>query len=93
MNRYPTPNPSGPLSWSLLTCHDIGKWDGIAYREMWPSVVEHLAELWGKAPEPFRRRLGDHYYALPRGRVTRPKGNYLILHGNDAPLGLVVRQI
>ena len=82
----PSPTPSGPPTWSILTCHDLNLRDGISHREMWPAVVEHLAGLWGKAPEPFKRRLGDHYYALPRGRVTRPKGKYLILHGNDAPV-------
>lgn len=82
----PSPTPSGPFAWSLLTCHDLGRWDGISHRELWPFVVGHLAILWGKAPDAFRRRLGDHYYALPRGRVTNPKGKYLILHGNDSPL-------
>jgi hypothetical protein len=79
----PSPDPSGPSSWSLLTCHDLRVWDGISHWEMWPHVLSHLAGLWGKAPEPFGRRLGDHYYALPRGRVTNPSGRYLILHGND----------
>ncbi len=74
----PTPKPSGPLSWALLTCHDLGAYDGISHREWWPSVLKHLAPAWGKDPIPFKRRLGDHYYALPRGRITRPKGKYLI---------------
>lgn len=81
----PAPNTNGSISWGLLTCHDLRLWDGVSHREMWPHVLHHLAGLWGKAPVPFRRRLVDHYYALPRGRVTRPEGNYLILHGNDAP--------
>ena len=37
-------------------------------------------------PAAFRDLLGDHYYALPRGRITRPKGNYMVFQGNDAPL-------
>lgn len=82
----PGPTPSGPPSWGLLTCRDLGKWDGIAHREMWPAVADHLAGLWGEAPEALRRRLSGHCYALPRGRVTRPEGNHLILHGNDAPV-------
>ena len=52
---------------------------------MWPYVLERLAPAWGKDPVSLKRLLGDHYYALPRGRVSRPKGNCLILHGNDAP--------
>jgi hypothetical protein len=49
-------------------------------------VLDYLAGLWGKAPEFLKRRLGDHCYALPRGRVTRPKGKYAILHGRDSPV-------
>jgi hypothetical protein len=78
--------PSPSLTWSLLTCHDLALEDGTAHRELWPFVLDHLAAAWGRDPKAFRRCLGDHYYALPRGRVMKPKGQYLILHGNDAPL-------
>jgi hypothetical protein len=69
----------------LLPCHDLNVWDGISHRELWPSVLDDLKGLWDRAHEPLKRRLGDHYYALPRGRVTRPKGRYAILHGRDSP--------
>ncbi len=82
----PAREPAGRISWRLLTCHDLGGWDGISHRELWPSVLAHLAASWEKNPVVLRRRLSDHYYALPRGRVTHPRGQYLILHGNDAPL-------
>jgi hypothetical protein len=43
-----------------------------------------------------RRRLARHCYGLPRGRITRPRGRFLLLHGADAPvadwLGRVVRR-
>jgi hypothetical protein len=81
----PTPTTTDSISWSLVTCHDVRLWDGISHREFWPSMLERLAPAWGKDPVSLKRRLGDHYYALPRGRVTRPGGKYLILHGNDAP--------
>ncbi len=82
----PEPTQLGQLSWVRLSCHELGVWDGISHREFWPFVLEHLAQVWGKDIEVFKRRLGDHYYALPQGRVTKPKGKYLILHGNDAPV-------
>lgn len=90
----PAREPAGRISWRLLTCHDLRRWDGISHRELWPSVLDHLAATWDKDPAVLRRRLGDHYYALPRGRVTHPRGRYLILHGNDAPVaGLAWKRI
>jgi hypothetical protein len=82
----PTPSTAGTISWGLLTCHDLGLWDCISHREMWPTVLEFLATAWGNAPEALRRRLGDHYYGLPRGRITSSRGRYLIVHGQDAPI-------
>ena len=84
----PTREPAGRTSWRLLTCHDLRRCDGISHRELWPSVLDHLAAAWGRDSAMLRRRLTEHYYALPRGRVTRPRGGYLILHGNDAPAGV-----
>lgn len=82
---FPRPHPEGP-SWELLTCHDLGAWDGISHREFWPLVVEHLAAAWGKDAGPLKRRLLDRYTGLPRGRITHPKTGYLIIHGDDAPV-------
>jgi hypothetical protein len=100
--KPPSPSPTGPLDgayywlpvpiastsirWDLITCHDLGVWDGVSHREFWPSVLAHLAPTWGKTPEALRGLLGDHYYGLPRGRVSRPKGRYLLLHGKDSPV-------
>lgn len=82
----PSPDEDRAIRWDLITCHDLGARDGVSHREFWPSVLEHLAPSWGFDPVSFRNHLADHYYALPRGRVTRPKGRHLILHGRDAPV-------
>lgn len=72
--------------WDIQTCHDLGLWDGISHREAWPHLIRHIAPMWVRDPEEMRARLRDHCYALPRGRITCPRGAYLLLHGNDAPL-------
>ena len=82
----PVPTSSGSIRWDLLTCHDLGLWDCISHREMWPTVLEFLAPAWGKAAVALGHQLGEHYYGLPRGRVTSSRGRYLILHGQDAPV-------
>ncbi len=81
----PVPRPDG-FDWELRTCHDLKRWDGISHREFWPSILEQLAPAWGFVPDAFLDLLSDNYYALPRGRITKPKGNYMILQGDDAPL-------
>ncbi len=83
---YWVPRPSGAeIDWDLLTCHDLGIWDGVSHREAWPYVLEHLAVLWGRDARGLKRRLKDHYTGLPRGRVTHPKAGFFIFHGKDAP--------
>jgi hypothetical protein len=84
---YWVPRPmSGGRGWDLVTCHDLGAPDSASHREIWPSVVDRLAALWDRERNEFQQRLRDHYYGLPRGRVTNPKAGCVILHGNDAPL-------
>ena len=82
----PVPTTNGSIHWDLLTCHDLGVWDGVSHRVFWPSVLAHLAPVWGQDAASLKHRLGDHYYGLPRGRVTRPKGRYLLLQGKDSPV-------
>ena len=34
------PRPQrGGVAWDLVTCHDLGVWDGVSHREFWPYVV------------------------------------------------------
>ena len=82
---FPSPAPAG-LKWELITCHDLGVWDGVSHREFWPYVVEQLAASWGQDAVSLKLRLGDHHTGLPRGRITHPKPGYIILHGHNAPV-------
>jgi hypothetical protein len=63
---------------------------------MWPSAIDHLARAWGHEPGPLRDRLETSSYGLPRGRINRTDGRFLLLHGDDAPvadwLGRVVER-
>ena len=74
------------LAWDLVTCHDLAVRDGISHREFWPFVLDRLATAWGRDPAVLKRLLGDHYYGLPRGRITHPKSGYLLVYGRDAPV-------
>jgi hypothetical protein len=74
------------IEWELVTCHDLGVWNGISHREFWPHIIEHLAAAWNLEAEPLRHRLADHYNGLPRGRINHPRPGYILLHGHDAPV-------
>jgi len=80
----PRPMPDCPV-WDLVTCHDLGVWDGISHRELWPHVVELLAVGWGKDATALKDCLHAYHTGLPRGRITHPKPGHVIIHGNDAP--------
>jgi hypothetical protein len=76
----------GSLTWEVLTCHDLGHDAGVGHLDFRPSVIDRLAEVWRKDAGVVRRELRDCYAGLPRGRVTRPGGRYLLLHRKDAPV-------
>src|SRR5262249_20872050 len=57
-----------------------------SHSDMWPSVIERLASAWGREVAPLRKRLELCCYGLPRGRITRPGGRFLLIHGDDAPV-------
>ena len=101
MDHHPTETPPHPrigayywlpippirsLGWRVLTCHDLGFDEDHGHPKIWPAVIPHLAEIWGRDPRAMRRRLGRHCYGLFRGRVTRLEKVYLINHGNDSPI-------
>jgi hypothetical protein len=101
MDHHPTETPPHPrtgayywvpmppvlsLSWRVLTCHELGFDEESSHLEIWPSVIPHLAAIWGRDPKAMKRRLGRHCYGLPRGRVTCPEAVYLLLHGDDFPI-------
>lgn len=71
--------------WDLVTCHCLGLGSDEGHTELWPAVVRQMAMFWRRDAEALFRRLGEHYAGLPRGRVTRVRGVYLIHHGGDTP--------
>jgi hypothetical protein len=83
---YWLPLPGDPaVRWDVITCHDLGRDADVGHLRLWPEVVRRLARAWGKDPDRMVRRLGEHYAGLPRGRVTRVRGAYLVQHGDDTP--------
>ncbi len=74
------------ITWSVLTCHDLGFDPDDGHFDMWPSVIDRLASVWRRDVVRLRRLLGVHCYGLPRGRITRPARQFLVLHGADAPV-------
>ena len=82
---FPT-RPGSLVVWSILTCHELGFGPDEGHFDMWPSVIDRLASSWQRDRRQLRRLLSKHCYGLPRGRVTRPDRQYLVLHGHDAPV-------
>lgn len=83
---YWLPLPGEPACrWDVVTCHDLGCGADVGHVSLWPEVVRRLVQAWGKGPEKLVRRLSEHYAGLPRGRVTRVRGVYLVQHGDDTP--------
>jgi hypothetical protein len=82
---FPVPG-EGSVTWQVLTCHDLGRDAEVGHIDLWPAVIDRLAEAWREHAGRLRRRLRDAYSGLPRGRVTRPGGRSLVLHGQDAPV-------
>jgi hypothetical protein len=82
---FPVPD-AGSVNWELLTCHDLGRGAEVDRIDLWPAVIDRLAEVWRRDAKVVRRRLRGSYSGLPRGRVTRPGRRSLILHGEEAPV-------
>lgn len=82
---FPRPSEGGP-SWTILTCHDAGLPADTGHARLWTWLLVQLATAWGRDHVALGRRLGLFYTGLPRGRVTRPGKESLILHGNDSPI-------
>ncbi|WP_337175425.1 hypothetical protein [Paludisphaera sp.] len=84
---YWLPRPGGDgVSWGIFTCGDAGLDPDAGHDELWPAVVDRLVAAWGQDARALRGRLIDHYSGLPRGRVTRRRTSFLILHGGDGPV-------
>jgi hypothetical protein len=82
---FPTPASNG-VTWTVVSCHDVGKGSDVGHTRLWPLVLEQLAATWSRDPAVLKRRLGQSYTGLSRGRVTRWEKLYYLSHGNDAPI-------
>ncbi len=82
---FPAPE-RGSIAWSVLTCHDLGFGAGMGHTDLWPTVIDRLAQVWNRDQGFFRTHLKYRYTCLPRGRVTEPPGRLLVYHGNDSPV-------
>jgi hypothetical protein len=82
---FPT-RDHGSVTWEVLTCHELGFDAEVGHIHLWPSALDRLSAALGQDPRVLRLLLGRHYTGLPRGRVTRPRGRFLVCHGNNAPV-------
>jgi hypothetical protein len=83
---FPAPGADG-ITWTVLTCLELGCGPDAGHdADLWPKVIDRLAATWGRDAQALKRRLGNHYRGLPRGRITGTKRKYQIFHGNDAPV-------
>lgn len=80
------PLPNG--KWDMEVFYDSEFADDTPHDQLWRRyMVERLATVWSKDHQTLRRRIGDDYTGLPRGRVNRVRDGWTIVHGNDAPKG------
>ncbi len=75
------------VTWEVLTCHDLGFGAEIGHIDLWPAVIDRLADFWRKDRKILARHLRNSYTGLTRGRVVEPGGRFLVCHGHDAPVG------
>lgn len=79
------PTPDG--DWELDIYYDDEFGGNTQHIDMWPKyVVDRLAVLWNKDPHKLRRQIKNNYTGLPRGRVGRAMGKYVVSHGEDVPV-------
>jgi hypothetical protein len=92
---FPIPDINS-LTWSVLTCHELGCDGDVGHVDFWTLVIDRLATVWRKDRLVLRRHLKNHYTGLPRGRITEVGNRFMIFQGNDAPVSdwipMVVRK-
>src|SRR5262245_26881327 len=70
--------------------HELGHDAEVGHFDLWPSVIDRLAEVWCKDPRILGRRLRLSYTALPRGRITvLSPPDWLIVQRTDANFRIV----
>ena len=79
------PTPEG--EWELDIYYDSEFRGNTMHDMMWPKyVVDRLAVLWNKDPIKLRKQIGHNYAGLPRGRVGKAMGMYVVSYGDDVPI-------
>lgn len=76
-----------PGKWSLFP-YRFDQFPEIDHSELWESYCSAMmASAWSKklnvSPRQFRSQIMELVYSVPRGRITKGKGGYLIFNGND----------
>ena len=82
---FPTPAMAS-VSWTVLTCHELGCDAEVGHVDFWPFVIDRLAKAWRRDGRALTDYLKNHYTGLPRGRITQPKNVFTIFHGKDSPV-------
>lgn len=86
------PTPDG--QWELDVYYDSDFRGDTMHDRMWRKyVVERLAILWDKDLIKLGRAIGNKYAGLPRGRVGKAMGRYVLSHGGDAPIANGLRKV
>jgi len=86
------PRPDG--QWELDVYYDSEFRGNTMHDIMWKKyVLDRLAILWDKDPAKLRRAIGDNYAGLPRGRVGKIMGGFVLSHGDDAPIKNGLRKV
>jgi len=79
------PTPDG--KWELDVYYDSEFRGNTMHDIMWTKyVLDRLSILWNKDPAKLKRAVGDNYAGLPRGRVGKIMGGFVLSHGDDAPI-------
>ena len=73
------------ICWDVVICHQLGFDSEIGPWRCGPPYSIGSPRLGTRTQRSCGDCSKDRCYGLPRGRVTRPRRRYLILHGGDSP--------
>lgn len=80
---YWVPRPERKNRYELITFSDQEFGDTSSH-VMWSRyVLPMISQMWEVDLQQLRRRLGDCYTALPRGRVIKGEAGFKIIHGGN----------
>jgi hypothetical protein len=73
-------------SWTISLACEVCLGLETGHDEFWRLVLTRLAVERGRDTVAARRCPELYYTGLPRGRVTKLRRSYLIVHGDDTPI-------